>query len=142
MRGVMWWHTWVAPMPWWRKLSTGCLALVNHLLLGWPLYLLFGVAGGSDYGAPTSHFWPGSSKGWSGKRRDSAELHHVRDRQPAIPDPSGAQRVGWPPCFAFSVMASTVLGLGPAIAMSCSSSSKPDTTVTLAPSDDLVVLAH
>jgi omega-6 fatty acid desaturase (delta-12 desaturase) len=33
---------------------------VNHLLLGWPLYLFFGVAGGSDYGAPTSHFWPGT----------------------------------------------------------------------------------
>ena len=35
----------------------GFLSLVGHLLLGWPLYLLFGVAGGSDYGAPTSHFW-------------------------------------------------------------------------------------
>jgi omega-6 fatty acid desaturase (delta-12 desaturase) len=37
----------------------GCLSLVNHLLLGWPLYLLFGVASGSDYGSPTSHFWLG-----------------------------------------------------------------------------------
>ncbi len=36
----------------------GILALFTHLLLGWPLYLLFGVAGGEDYGAPTSHFWP------------------------------------------------------------------------------------
>ncbi len=46
-----------------RRLGTalfGCLALLNHLLLGWPLYLFFGVAGGSDYGAPTSHFWPGA----------------------------------------------------------------------------------
>jgi omega-6 fatty acid desaturase (delta-12 desaturase) len=46
-----------------RRLGTvlfGSLALVNHLLLGWPLYLFFGVAGGSDYGAPTSHFWPGA----------------------------------------------------------------------------------
>ncbi len=40
--------------------ASGVLALVNHLLLGWPLYLLFGVAGGSDYGAPTSHFWHGA----------------------------------------------------------------------------------
>ena len=37
----------------------GSLSLVSHLLLGWPLYLLFGVAGGSDYGSPTSHFWLG-----------------------------------------------------------------------------------
>jgi omega-6 fatty acid desaturase (delta-12 desaturase) len=46
-----------------RRLGTalfGSLALVNHLLLGWPLYLFFGVAGGSDYGAPTSHFWHGA----------------------------------------------------------------------------------
>ena len=35
-------------------------ALVIHLLLGWPLYLLFGVTGGSDYGLPTSHFWLGA----------------------------------------------------------------------------------
>jgi hypothetical protein len=39
-------------------------------------------------------------------------------------------------------MASTVLGLDPTIAMPCSSSSKPDTTVTLTPSDDLVVRDH
>lgn len=38
----------------------GCLALVNHLLLGWPLYLIFGVAGGEDYGFPTSHLWNGT----------------------------------------------------------------------------------
>jgi omega-6 fatty acid desaturase (delta-12 desaturase) len=37
----------------------GVFALVTHLLLGWPLYLLFGVAGGEDFGAPTSHFWQG-----------------------------------------------------------------------------------
>ncbi|MEB3301070.1 MAG: hypothetical protein VKN56_03775 [Cyanobacteriota bacterium] len=37
----------------------GCLSLVNHLLLGWPLYLLFGVTSGPDYGSPTSHFWLG-----------------------------------------------------------------------------------
>ncbi len=35
----------------------GTLSLITHLLMGWPLYLLFGVAGGEDYGAPTSHFW-------------------------------------------------------------------------------------
>lgn len=35
----------------------GTLSLSTHLLLGWPLYLLFGVAGGADYGTPTSHFW-------------------------------------------------------------------------------------
>jgi omega-6 fatty acid desaturase (delta-12 desaturase) len=35
----------------------GTLTLITHLLVGWPLYLLFGVAGGDDYGAPTSHFW-------------------------------------------------------------------------------------
>ncbi|MFN5220332.1 MAG: fatty acid desaturase [Cyanobacteriota bacterium] len=39
---------------------SGSRALVIHLLFGWPLYLLFGVTGGSDYGAPTSHFWPGA----------------------------------------------------------------------------------
>ncbi|MDM7938666.1 MAG: fatty acid desaturase [Cyanobium sp. CZS 48M] len=38
----------------------GLFSLVTHLLLGWPLYLLFGVAGGEDHGAPTSHFWHGS----------------------------------------------------------------------------------
>jgi fatty acid desaturase len=38
----------------------GILALITHLLLGWPLYLLFGVAGGEDYGGPTSHFWHGA----------------------------------------------------------------------------------
>lgn len=37
----------------------GCLYLANYLLLGWPLYLIFGVAGGEDYGSPTSHFWNG-----------------------------------------------------------------------------------
>lgn len=42
------------------SILSGCRALVIHLLLGWPLYLLFGVTGGSDYGAPTSHFWLGS----------------------------------------------------------------------------------
>ena len=34
----------------------GVVSLIGHLLLGWPLYLLFGVAGGETYGAPTSHF--------------------------------------------------------------------------------------
>ena len=33
----------------------GVVSLVTHLVLGWPLYLLFGVAGGEDYGL-TSHF--------------------------------------------------------------------------------------
>ena len=37
----------------------GVLSLITHLLLGWPLYLLFGVAGGEDHGSPTSHFWHG-----------------------------------------------------------------------------------
>lgn len=36
----------------------GVLSLFTHLVLGWPLYLLLGVAGGEDYGAPTSHLWP------------------------------------------------------------------------------------
>jgi hypothetical protein len=35
----------------------GALSLVFHLLLGWPLYPLFGITGGDDYGTPTSHFW-------------------------------------------------------------------------------------
>ncbi|MFZ0407486.1 MAG: fatty acid desaturase [Cyanobium sp.] len=38
----------------------GIQSLFTHLVLGWPLYLLFGVAGGEDYGAPTSHFWTGA----------------------------------------------------------------------------------
>jgi len=38
----------------------GVLSLFTHLVLGWPLYLLFGVAGGEAYGSPTSHFWNGS----------------------------------------------------------------------------------
>ena len=44
---------------WLGPALSGVVSLVNHLLLGWPLYLLFGVAGGSDYGSPTSHFWHG-----------------------------------------------------------------------------------
>jgi len=38
----------------------GILSLFTHLILGWPLYLLVGVAGGEDYGSPTSHFWAGT----------------------------------------------------------------------------------
>lgn len=38
----------------------GLFALFSHLLVGWPLYLLFGVAGGEEYGTPTSHFWNGT----------------------------------------------------------------------------------
>ena len=34
----------------------GLISLFTHLVLGWPLYLLIGVAGGEAYGAPTSHF--------------------------------------------------------------------------------------
>jgi fatty acid desaturase len=34
----------------------GSIALVNHLLIGWPLYLFFGATGGEDYSRPTSHF--------------------------------------------------------------------------------------
>ena len=34
----------------------GSLSLINHLLLGWPLYLVLGATGGEDYGRPTSHF--------------------------------------------------------------------------------------
>ncbi|MEB3354756.1 MAG: fatty acid desaturase [Cyanobacteriota bacterium] len=41
-------------------LRYGVMSLVVHLLLGWPLYLLFGVAGGEAYGSPTSHFWHGA----------------------------------------------------------------------------------
>lgn len=37
----------------------GVVSLFTHLLLGWPLYLLVGVAGGEDHGSPTSHFWHG-----------------------------------------------------------------------------------
>jgi fatty acid desaturase len=33
----------------------GVVSLFTHLVLGWPLYLMFGVAGGEDYGL-TSHF--------------------------------------------------------------------------------------
>lgn len=43
-----------------RRLGTrmfGIISLITHLLLGWPLYLFFGVASGEDYGSPTSHFW-------------------------------------------------------------------------------------
>ena len=35
----------------------GTLSLVFHLLLGWPLYSLFGITGGEEYGTPTSHCW-------------------------------------------------------------------------------------
>jgi hypothetical protein len=42
-----WSHSWPAIA------TAGCRS-------SWPLYLLFGVAGGSDYGAPTSHFWLGA----------------------------------------------------------------------------------
>ena len=45
----------------------GTLSLVFHLLLGWPLYLLFGITGGEDYGIPTPHFWSGSPFG-NGRR--------------------------------------------------------------------------
>jgi len=38
----------------------GLVSLFTHLVLGWPLYLLFGVAGGEVYGSPTSHFWNGA----------------------------------------------------------------------------------
>jgi fatty acid desaturase len=38
----------------------GVMSLFSHLVLGWPLYLLFGVAGGEVYGSPTSHFWNGA----------------------------------------------------------------------------------
>ena len=37
----------------------GLQALFIHLVVGWPLYLVFGLAGGENYGAPTSHFWNG-----------------------------------------------------------------------------------
>ena len=38
----------------------GVFSLVTHLLVGWPLYLVVGVAGGELYGSPTSHFWNGA----------------------------------------------------------------------------------
>jgi omega-6 fatty acid desaturase (delta-12 desaturase) len=38
----------------------GLVSLFTHLVIGWPLYLLFGVAGGEAYGSPTSHFWHGA----------------------------------------------------------------------------------
>ena len=34
----------------------GVASLFTHLVLGWPLYLMFGVASGEEYGSPTSHF--------------------------------------------------------------------------------------
>ena len=37
----------------------GSIALINHLLIGWPLYLFVGTTGGEDYGRPTSHFRSG-----------------------------------------------------------------------------------
>jgi len=47
-------------------LGYGLWALVTHLLVGWPLYLFLGVAGGEHYGETTSHFWP--SRHGSGQR--------------------------------------------------------------------------
>jgi len=47
-----------------RKLGSrrfGLISMLNHLILGWPLYLFFGATGGEDYGRPTSHFWMRSS---------------------------------------------------------------------------------
>ena len=35
----------------------GTLSLVFYLLLGWPLYPLFGITGRKDYCTPTSHCW-------------------------------------------------------------------------------------
>ncbi|MCT0198873.1 fatty acid desaturase [Synechococcus sp. CS-1325] len=34
----------------------GMVSILVHLLLGWPLYLLFGITGGPEQGFPTSHF--------------------------------------------------------------------------------------
>lgn len=48
------WATGLGPMVY------GVFSLVTRLLLGWPLYLLFGVTGGEDHGTPTSHFWHGA----------------------------------------------------------------------------------
>ena len=45
----------------------GLLALISHLLLGWPLYLLFGIKGGEEYGTFNSHFWRGRGPG-NGRR--------------------------------------------------------------------------
>ena len=42
-----------------RKLGrpmAGLVALFNHVVIGWPLYLLFGVTGGEAYGSSVSHF--------------------------------------------------------------------------------------
>jgi fatty acid desaturase len=39
----------------------GCVSLLIHLVLGWPLYLFAGATGGEDYGRPTSHFWNGDA---------------------------------------------------------------------------------
>ena len=49
-------------MAWRRRLGPtlfGGLTVVFYLLLGWPLYLFLGLAGGTDHGWPTSHFWSG-----------------------------------------------------------------------------------
>ena len=45
----------------------GTLFLVFHMLLGWPLYPLFGITGRKDYGTPTSHFWSAAPFG-NGRR--------------------------------------------------------------------------
>lgn len=34
----------------------GAISILVHLLLGWPLYLIFGITGGPEHGFPTSHF--------------------------------------------------------------------------------------
>ena len=52
-RRVMAWRRWLGPNIF------GGLTVVFYLLLGWPLYLCLGVAGGADHGWPTSHFWSG-----------------------------------------------------------------------------------
>ncbi|APD47195.1 fatty acid desaturase [Synechococcus sp. CS-602] len=36
----------------------GVVSVVVHLLVGWPLYLMFGITGGPAQGFPTSHFIP------------------------------------------------------------------------------------
>ncbi len=53
-------HSVLSLSGWLGSRLYGIQSLFTHLVLGWPLYLLIGVAGGEDYGAPTSHFWSGA----------------------------------------------------------------------------------
>ena len=46
----------------------GIISIFSHLIIGWPLYLFFGVTGGEAYESPTSHFWNRKRNSTSKKR--------------------------------------------------------------------------